>query len=470
MRRSVRLLLGLIATTAMLSVAGPVLAQDGPGVGLPLPTDGNGAEIIPCDEGPGGGDIAEICGATGEASVDVVETQVSVVEAAALTVWRQLIDWFASGLGLLLDGLVSAAEATTRIDFTATWFVEQFKGVLRIGGLVMLPLFLAAIIRGLLTDRAEIGRAVSRLPVAALLTAIALPAAQLFVATVDALSSGYEAALGSSVRELTTLLGAAAEPLVTPATVTGSGAQTIGAAAFGFLLAALFLIFTSFVVWLELVLRQAGLYLLVLFLPLAFAGLVWAPTRAWLGRMAQAFTALVVSKFVIVVVLSTAAAALRSMAADWVSVPVTASGELLPTASASELLSVLVLGVALIGLAAFAPYTVWRLIPIAAAQASTTFEGVLRRPTAAVGRPHAMQATYNRVGQMARGGGAASTARPADPSPRPAVGPPAASVGAAASSSSAASPVAAAAAVASKATATARSKVTRLPDRGAAAG
>lgn len=408
-----------------------------------------------------------------------METNVSLFEAAAITFWRQLVEWFAAGLRMLLDGLVFAATATTRIDLSADWFVEQFYGVLRIGGLIMVPLFLAAIIRGLLVDRAELGRAVTRLPVAALLTAIAIPAAQFFVATIDALSAGYEAGLGASVEEFSTLMGAAAEPLVTPAVVAGGSPQIVGGAAFGFLLTAVVLIFASFVVWLELVLRQAGVYLLVLFLPLAFAGLVWSPTRSWLAKMTQAFVALIVSKFVIVVVLSTAAAALRAMASDWVAGPVSADAAAgLEAADPVELLSLLTLGIALVGLAAFAPYTVWRLIPIATASAAGAFEGVLRRPTATVGRPHPVDATYNRVAQFDRArllkdrltpGGTSSLARGGSTTVGPAGGAGAASAGGGGGAAAGAGPAAAAAAavaVAGKAKQGTAAKVHRLPDRG----
>lgn len=475
-RLAIVILLGLGLS---LVLSAPGAAQDAPGAPVGGTDDAGQAPSDPDEDSCGWspGPVAAICDASGSANVPVVETEVSLFEAAAITFWRQLVEWFAAGLRMLLDGLVFAATRTTQINLSADWFVEQFNGVLRIGGLVMLPLFLAAIIRGLLVDRAEMTRAVTRLPVAALLTVLAIPAAQFFVATIDALSSGYQAGLGSSVEELTVLLGAAAEPLVTPTTVAGGGLQVIGGAAFGFLLAAIFLIFATFVVWLELVLRQAGVYLLVLFLPLAFAGLVWTPTRSWLAKMAQAFVALVVSKFVIVVVLSTAAAALKAMASDWVAGPVSAeTASTLEAADPSELLSLLALGVALIGLAAFAPYTVWRLIPIATASAAGAFEGVLRRPTAAVGRPHPVDATYNKVAQLDRAkllkdrltsGGTSSLARGGAARAAPSRG--GAAAGAGGGGAGAAGPAAAAAAavaVASKAKQTTTAKVHRLPDRG----
>ena len=452
-----RLIAWLLLLTA-LTVAPAVPATAQPGVPVPdaQPTDtpdtGTGEDGgDTCGQVPGlPTEVADLCGIGGSVQLPVPGSG-GLLDSAVQAFWRQLVEWFASGLRLLLDGLVHAARVTTRIDLEADWFVARFTEVLQVGGTLMLPLFLAAMIRGLLVDRAELGRAVMMLPAAALVTVIALPAAQLFIVTIDKLSAGYQSTLGTSVEEFVTLLGAAAAPLAAPATAASSGA-TVPAGAFGFVLIGLFLTFTAFVVWLELVLRQAGVYLLALFLPLAFAGLVWTPTRGWLARMAQAFAALVVSKFVIVVILSTATAALNAMAADWVG-----GGEAadIGRGTVLEQLSLLALGVALLGLAAFAPYTVWRLIPMAGATANGVFEGVLRRGTAGVGRPHPVQTTYNHVARydhartiMSRAGsgsrGAASIARPP-------TGGAASGAGARAAGGTVAAPVAAAATVAAAA-------------------
>ncbi len=485
-RRAAGLLvwLGVAAAIAGLIGASPAIAQpDAPDTGQTDTTGGDEDEdgASSCGQGPGvPAEIGDLCGASGSTAVPVVETQLGLFESAAVTFWKQLIDWFAAGMQMLLDALVHAANTTTRIDLTADWFVEQYYGVLRIGGLVMLPLFLAAMIRGLVVERAELTRAVTRLPLAALLTVVALPAGQFFVATVDALSSGYEAGLGASVEEFAQLLGDAAEPLISTSAIAGGtsgSAATLSGTAFGFVLLAALMVFASFVVWIELVLRQAGVYLLVLFLPLAFAGLVWTPTRSWLAKMVQGFVALVVSKFVIVVVLSTALAALRAMASDWLVL----SGGSTPTgnpnltgATPFELLAVLALGVALIGLAAFAPYTVWRLIPVAMAQTSGTFEGVLRRGTAAVGRPRPVDATYNRVAQIDRArlltdrltpGGTSSLVRGGATSRGAAGGSRAAAGAGGAAAAGPAAAAAAAVAVAGKATKTARRSASTLPDR-----
>ena len=64
--------------------------------------------------------------------------------------------------------------------------------------------------------------------------------------------------------------------------------------------------------WLELLIRSAAVYVAVLFLPLAIATLVWPAVSHWCRRLVETLAALILSKFVIVAVLSLAAGALSS--------------------------------------------------------------------------------------------------------------------------------------------------------------
>ena len=63
-------------------------------------------------------------------------------------------------------------------------------------------------------------------------------------------------------------------------------------------------------VWVELLIRAAAVYVAVLFLPLALASLAWPAIAHWCRRLVDTLVALVLGKFVIVSVLSLAAGAL----------------------------------------------------------------------------------------------------------------------------------------------------------------
>ena len=68
----------------------------------------------------------------------------------------------------------------------------------------------------------------------------------------------------------------------------------------------------AFVLWLELLVRAAAVYVAVLFLPLALATLVWPSVSHWCRRLVETLAALILSKFVIVATLSLAAGAVAS--------------------------------------------------------------------------------------------------------------------------------------------------------------
>ena len=70
------------------------------------------------------------------------------------------------------------------------------------------------------------------------------------------------------------------------------------------------------VVWIELLVRQAAIYVAVLFLPLAVAGLVWPATAHWFKRLAHILVAVILSKFVIAAILSLAASGLAASTPD----------------------------------------------------------------------------------------------------------------------------------------------------------
>jgi hypothetical protein len=62
--------------------------------------------------------------------------------------------------------------------------------------------------------------------------------------------------------------------------------------------------------WLELLMRGDAVYVIVLMLPLVFAGMVWPARRMWAVRAVELLVALILSKFLIVAVLSLAGAAI----------------------------------------------------------------------------------------------------------------------------------------------------------------
>jgi hypothetical protein len=132
----------------------------------------------------------------------------------------------------------------------------------------------------------------------------------------------------------------------------------------------------ALVLWLELLMRQAAVYVIVLMLPLAFAALVWPARRVWAIRAVELLVALILSKFAIVAVLALGGAAITQ-----------GSGHSITAALA---------GAVLVFMGAFAPWALLRLIPLA--ELASSAAGSLRTDGARMRPAWEAAATYgNRI-------------------------------------------------------------------------
>ena len=125
-----------------------------------------------------------------------------------------------------------------------------------------------------------------------------------------------------------------------------SGPTGAAPALFVALLASIFAALAALAVWVELVIRSAGIYVCVLFFPVVLVARIWPKLEKWATRLAEALTALILSKFVIVAVLSVAAAAVAD-------------------SRASEGFNGVLAAGALLVFAAFAPLVLFRLVQFA---------------------------------------------------------------------------------------------------------
>jgi hypothetical protein len=124
------------------------------------------------------------------------------------------------------------------------------------------------------------------------------------------------------------------------------------------LLAALLAIGSSALVWLELILREAAIYIAVLFIPLAAVGLVWPQTQRWLRRLLETIFALVISKLLIVGVMVLGVSVFEQ------AFQFSSGGSSDPGVQSGQLLGAILAGVAIFLLAAYMPYKVLRMIPV----------------------------------------------------------------------------------------------------------
>ncbi len=259
----------------------------------------------------------------------------------------------------LLDQVGHILAVTTKPELGSGWFSEHFKVMADVAALVVVPLLLLGIIQSVIRQDASmlVRSVLVHLPLAIILTGVAVQLVQLSLAAVDELSAMVTSATGVDIRHFTGGLGAG---LQHPG---GSGGL---APAFVVLVVAVAVAFGAFVVWIELLVRTAVISVAVLFLPLALVTLVWPVTAAWCRRLTETIAALILAKLVMVGVLSLAVGALTG------------------GASATPDVAGVVGGATLLVLAASSPFALLRVIPMVEAGAVAHLDGVGRRGASSV--------------------------------------------------------------------------------------
>lgn len=207
-----------------------------------------------------------------------------------------------------------------------------------------------------------------QLPLAAILTLSALQLSRLADAAVgalcDAFSGGTQVAVVGFATKLTKVI------------LVGTAMGAPGQVFLGFFLGLLVLV-GALLLWVEMVVRSLALDAAVLFLPIGLATMVWPAMSHVARRLVETLGAVILSKLVVVVLLSFGAAALGS--GTGIADMVTGTGMLL--------------------LCTLAPFTVLRLIPVAEFGAIAHLEGVGR---SLVTRPMATSWSLgNEVAQLA---------------------------------------------------------------------
>jgi hypothetical protein len=204
--------------------------------------------------------------------------------------------------------MTQALVATTQVDLTG-WFTAPWRAMITVAGVLAIPILLAGVMSETLAGRP--GVAVRRGVLLPLLIGPLLLASRAAIALVLALvdgccalvvkvgiggPSGYATALG----HMSQSLGISGVP---NAVLPGANAAVT-------VLILLITAFLCFVIWVELALRAAMIYLLVAFVPLSLAGLFWSQTARWTRRLLEVLGAVILSQLVITVVMVLAAASL----------------------------------------------------------------------------------------------------------------------------------------------------------------
>lgn len=323
---------------------------------------GSATPVHPCDRAPAAARPA--CRLATDGPSAVVG---GIVTAGADAALDAIVAWVVGSAAWLLSRLVELIDSSTRPDVRAGWFAVAYRDMATVGALVMLPLLLVSVIQALVRQSpGHLVRAVGvYVPVAAVGMFAAVAVIDQLVTVTDDLAAFIGSSFGTDLTGFATTVGQAlsTDPL------TSAGSPGAALPGFASLLGALVIAFASFVIWVLLVLRQAAIYVGVLFLPLGFAALVWPATAHWLRRLAEGLVAVILAKFVIVAVMAMAGGALAAVG--------------------QQGFGVVVSGSALLLLAAFAPFVLLRMIPVFEAGLANGLEGVTTSRTSPVPGPSA---------------------------------------------------------------------------------
>jgi hypothetical protein len=291
-----------------------------------------------------------------------------------------ITSWVLAGVLALIEAVWSVIDTSTNPTPDAEWFSgpgsSPFEMALGIGGVMLLLTALAAVIRAVLAGSpGGIAKAVGRdLPVAVFTMFATIGFTSVMLDLTNAMSdwvwAGTRDEAQRSLDSLALLLR------------TGLPGLHFVAVA----LAVLVLLAMVFL-WVVLYVREALLYLVIVFsAAFAWPMMVFPPLRDTAKKAAELLLALIICKPVITLALSVGVSAMGSIGRN-------------NDVSVVAQLGTLVAGVIVFGLAAFMPFLVWKLLPVAAA--AVVAQGVTSAPMRAAQQGMQMQ-FYGR--QLAGGG------------------------------------------------------------------
>lgn len=328
------------------------------------------------------------------AATSVISTVGGAVGGAVASLAKGILDQIGQGVadavGSLFGEVSGFLTASSSPQVTVGSFVGgdgAYHQVAQLAAVAMVLFMFFAVIQGMLAGDAVamIGRMLRNVPLA-VLAIFGFPwAVDQLVGLVDSVC----ASLLPTGATLTSIAKVYAADQVRAA-VGGFGVPAILTELFAFL--------GGLMIYAELVVRAALVTVVVALAPLSFAAMVWPAARGAARKVVELVTAIVLSKLAIWVALAVGIALFQTHAQS-----VQPSGQ-----AWGQMIS----GAAIIGVAVFAPFVVWRLLPVA--EAAMVAQGLSRMPgRAALNTAQTANMVRGRGGGRAGGGGSGGAEHPA---------------------------------------------------------
>jgi type IV secretion system protein TrbL len=319
-----------------------------------------------------GNPVGDACNAVTDPALGLAGKALEPLKEAASSIGRgifnQITEWVADGATWLVGQVVALTDVTTSPNLLSKGFVRSYRQMALIAAALGALMLLFAVIDSL--GRGDSEGLVRVFLVSVPLAAIATSAAYVVVALLIATTDGFSHAIAVSTAQNThdffkgatqTLseagagVGAAAGTAAGGpgvGTAAGAGGGAVAVPLFVGFIAAVIAAFAALAVWIELLMRDAAIYAVALFMPLALAASIWPRWASALRRTCELVIVIVFSKFVIV------------------SIVALASGLLANTGGKVEHV---LAAAALLLLACFAPFVLFRLVPFAEGAISSAY-------------------------------------------------------------------------------------------------
>ena len=380
----VRALLAVMALASLSAAAADAaVAPAGIQRGMPIQAavrahaaaaHGGGA---PCNVGIPiiGGAVSALTNAACSAGSTIANGVGSIVSGVGNTILDGIASWLIGAATAVTKFVAVQMRSTTTPQLQSSWYEAQFAPIAALGAALALLVTLVALGSA----------ALRRSPDALAGTLVAVVRAGFGTGVIIALT-----VIGLGIADAISADILQSSPHAFWSTVSTAWGQRgfggFGSSALAALIA-LVEVFGALFVWLELIVRNAVIYIAVLFFPVALAASIWPPLAGWTGRLGRLLLLFVMLKPVTLIVLSLAGNA--------------AASGLSFSAGAGASVGTILAAVVIFSLAAFAP---WALMYLLSADAESAWTGGALR----AGTGNAVGGTQ---GRSARTGGGLANLR-----------------------------------------------------------
>ncbi|MGP9695125.1 conjugal transfer protein TrbL [Brachybacterium sp. AOP25-B2-12] len=273
--------------------------------------------------------ISTVCDAVGEGTASLIAAP---------------FDWLASSMAgaasWLMETMWKVFDTTTMVDLGQDGFLSVYNLLFGIALFIIAIFFFLQLITGMIhRDPTALSRAALGAGKSILGSFVVVTLTTLLLEIVDQLCIGLIQAAGETTESMGNQLLLLAGALNTLNIAAPGVGAIVGIFLAGLMIAAIG------IVWFSLLIRKALILVTVVLAPLALSGASWDVTKGWIGKWATFLIALIVSKLVLVVVFL--------VAITQIATPIDAG-----LTAVTEPIA----GIVLLGIAAFAPYMVYRLI------------------------------------------------------------------------------------------------------------